>query len=163
MVGSSKVEYVQSGQLIAATYVKNSKAIGFLWGVFSICYAIITVVVFIQPQWIGTRAPAATGYFGLWRHCAVSTIVTESTTTTEFLCRGRLDDFSSLLNPAFRAATIFIGIATLVSILSVMALVLFVCAPTTIAYHIVAWMQTIAGRSCHVIAYFYDTQSYITP
>jgi hypothetical protein len=147
MVSSSKVEYVQSGQLLAATYVKNAKAIGFLWGVFSICYAIITLVVFIQPQWVGTSSPTSAGYFGPWKHCGVSSIVTETTTTSDFTCRGRLDDFGSILNPAFRTATAFVGVSTLIASLSVFALVLFLCTPTTVAYHIVAWMQTIAGRA----------------
>ncbi|CAL8125228.1 unnamed protein product [Orchesella dallaii] len=120
-------------------------AIGFLWGIFSICYAIITLVVFIQPQWVGTRSPASSGYFGLWRHCAVASVMTEMTTTSEFICRGRLDDFSSIINPAFRVATIFVGIAALVAVLSVFGLILFICAPARQAYFIIAMMQALAA------------------
>ena len=29
-------------------FMRNSKAIGVLWGVFTVCYAIITIVVFVQ-------------------------------------------------------------------------------------------------------------------
>lgn len=40
-----------------ASYLKNSRAIGVLWCVFSMCYAIINVVVFLQvsfgPQSLG--------------------------------------------------------------------------------------------------------------
>jgi hypothetical protein len=141
MVDSSKIEYVQSGQLIAATYVKNSKAIGFLWGVFSICYAIITLVVFVQPQWIGSQV----GYFGLWKHCSL--VLTEASASKDAVCIGRLDDLGSLLNPGFKAATGFLGLAALVSSLSVFALILFICTPTTVAYRIVSWMHTIAAVS----------------
>lgn len=113
---------------------------------YSVCYAIITLVVFIQPQWIGARSPASSGYFGLWKHCAVASVMTEMTTTSEFICRGRLDDFSSILNPAFRVATVFVGIAALVAILSVFGLILFICAPARQAYFIIAMMQTLAGK-----------------
>lgn len=35
-----------------ANYLRNSRAIGVLWAVFTMCYAIINVVVFVQPQWV---------------------------------------------------------------------------------------------------------------
>ena len=49
----SKVEYVESSQMYATNYVRNSRAIGVLWGIFTICYAIIGVVAFVTPEWIG--------------------------------------------------------------------------------------------------------------
>lgn len=33
-----------------ANYMRNTRAIGVLWAVFTMCYAIINVVVFVQPQ-----------------------------------------------------------------------------------------------------------------
>ncbi|XP_069971348.1 LHFPL tetraspan subfamily member 3 protein [Penaeus vannamei] len=47
------VEYLDQSQLYTTHYIRNSKAIGVLWGVFTICFAIINIVVFVQPQWIG--------------------------------------------------------------------------------------------------------------
>ena len=35
-----------------ANYLRNSRAIGVLWAVFTACYAIINVVIFVQPQWV---------------------------------------------------------------------------------------------------------------
>lgn len=49
----SKIEYVDSSQIYATRYVRNSKAIGVLWAIFTICYAIIAVVAFITPEWMG--------------------------------------------------------------------------------------------------------------
>lgn len=72
--------------------------------------------------------------------------MTDQSTSSEFICRGRLDDFSSIINPAFRVATVFMGLATLIAILSVFALVLFICAPARQSYFIIAMMQTIAGK-----------------
>ena len=63
-------------------YLRNSKAIGVLWGVFTICYAILSVVVLVQPQWIGDTAEApGSGYFGLWRHCVYSSALQVSYVT----------------------------------------------------------------------------------
>ena len=41
------------------------------------------------------------------------------------ICRGRLDDFGTILSPAFRAATVFTGLSAITGILCVVALVLF--------------------------------------
>ena len=41
------------------------------------------------------------------------------------ICRGRLDDFSSILSPAFRAATVFVGIAVIIILICILAMVLF--------------------------------------
>ena len=41
------------------------------------------------------------------------------------MCRGRLDDFGTILSPAFRAATVFVGIAVIISIICIIAFILF--------------------------------------
>ena len=41
------------------------------------------------------------------------------------ICRGRLDDFGTILSPAFRAATVFVGIAVIISILCIISFILF--------------------------------------
>jgi len=135
MIGKPNIEYVQTDQLVATSYVKNSKAIGFLWGLFSVCFAIISIVVFVQPQWIGSDSTLS--YFGLWKHCR--------STTDSWICQGRLDDFGSILNPSFRCATVFVGLGCLVSILAVFGLILFLCAPPPVGFNIVSWLITIAA------------------
>lgn len=45
----TKVEYVDSAHMYATNYIRNSKAIAVLWGIFSICYAIISAVAFVTP------------------------------------------------------------------------------------------------------------------
>ena len=56
------IEYADQGHIYTTNYVRNSKAIGVLWGVFTICFAIINIVVFVQPQWIGdTQDSKGTG------------------------------------------------------------------------------------------------------
>ncbi|KYO20521.1 hypothetical protein Y1Q_0017837 [Alligator mississippiensis] len=48
----------EASRLYHDTYVRNSRAIGVLWAIFTICFAIIDVVVFIQPYWVGDSAAA---------------------------------------------------------------------------------------------------------
>lgn len=56
------VEYADQAHIYTTNYIRNSKAIGVLWGVFTICFAIINIVVFVQPQWIGdTQDSKGTG------------------------------------------------------------------------------------------------------
>lgn len=43
------IEYVDTSQLYATNYIRNSKAIAVLWAIFTICYSIIVVVSFVTP------------------------------------------------------------------------------------------------------------------
>lgn len=62
---------VETREPFTVAYVRSSRAVGVLWGVFGICYGIICVVVFVTPQWLGdTVHSPGSGYFGLWRRCA---------------------------------------------------------------------------------------------
>lgn len=45
----TKIEYVDSSHLYATNYIRNSKAIAVLWSIFSICYAIISIVAYVTP------------------------------------------------------------------------------------------------------------------
>lgn len=66
----SKIEYVESSHMYATNYIRNSKAIGVLWGIFTICYAIIGVVAFVTPEWLGDLQHENPGRFGLWTRCS---------------------------------------------------------------------------------------------
>lgn len=48
-MGHKVIEYVDTSQLYATNYVRNSKAIAVLWAIFTICYSIIVVVSFVTP------------------------------------------------------------------------------------------------------------------
>ncbi|GBN24569.1 LHFPL tetraspan subfamily member 4 protein [Araneus ventricosus] len=113
---TTKYEYTSEASGYHANYMRNSKAIGVLWGVFTICFAIINAVVFIQPQWIGdTPDSRGTGYFGLWQSCRQSIQDGQ-----ELVCHGRLDDFASIPSPAFKMATIFIGLSAIAIVLCIL-------------------------------------------
>lgn len=96
-------------------------------------------VVFMQDQWIGNGEESkGPGNFGLWKWC------TDSQDGRE-ICRGRLDDFSTILSPAFRAATVFTGLAVIIIILTVIAFVLFFMCRSSDVFKICGAMQLLSG------------------
>ena len=78
-------KYMESSHMYSTKFMRNSKAVGVLWGIFSVCYAIIVMVVFtqvrdnqgnlqikalVQDEWIGDGdLSKSSGNFGLWRWC----------------------------------------------------------------------------------------------
>nr|CAH7732723.1 unnamed protein product [Callosobruchus chinensis]CAI5831109.1 unnamed protein product [Callosobruchus analis] len=136
----SKIEYVDSSQIYATRYVRNSKAIGVLWAIFTICYAIIAVVSFVTPEWIGDAVDAngdSRGKLGLWSVCY-------STDNGEE-CTGRLDDFMSIPTNAFQAATAFVGLSCVFALLTICTMILFFFCHSTTVYHVSAWLQLISA------------------
>ncbi|XP_015790527.1 LHFPL tetraspan subfamily member 3 protein [Tetranychus urticae] len=119
-----------------ANYLRNSRAIGVLWAVFTMCYAIINFVVFVQPQWLGdTETSKGTGYFGLWKSCRLLQ------DGQDLICEGRLDDISSIPTPAFRAATVFVGLSVVIITLCLCSFVLFFFLHSSTVFHICGWLQ----------------------
>jgi len=134
------VDYIESSQVYTSNYLRSSKAVGVLWGVFTFCFAIIDVVVFIQPQWIGdTVESKGTGYFGLWKHCSLVQ------GGQEIVCKGQLEDFSTISNPAFRAATVFVGLSVIVILLCVCSMLFFFFFNSSTVYHVCGWLQMFSG------------------
>lgn len=41
-------------RLYQTEFVRSARAVGVLWAVCTLCFAIIQVVVLVQPSWIGT-------------------------------------------------------------------------------------------------------------
>ncbi|NXS48110.1 LHPL3 protein, partial [Balaeniceps rex] len=104
----------EAAKIYHTNYVRNSRAIGVLWAIFTICFAIVNVVCFIQPYWIGDR---------------------------ELTCRGSFTDFSSLPSGAFKAASFFIGLSMMLIIACIVCFILFFFCNTATVYKICAWMQ----------------------
>lgn len=139
------VQYYSPSELnhfhFQANYLRNSRAIGVLWAVFTMCYAIINVVIFVQPQWLGdTESSKGTGYFGLWKSCRLLQ------DGQDLLCEGRLDDFSSIQSPAFRAATVFIGLSVVVIFLCLCSFLLFFFLHSSTVFHVCGWFQAANGE-----------------
>jgi len=122
-------------------YVRNSRAIGVLWGCLTVAFAVINCVVFVQPQWIGdTQDSKTAGYFGLYHYC-----IQAEGATFELLCSGSFDDFDTILTSAFQAAAFFVGFSALIVLLCLLCMVLFIFVNTAIVFNICGWFQIVSG------------------
>ncbi|KAK2497339.1 hypothetical protein MC885_008229 [Smutsia gigantea] len=144
----------EAAKLYHTNYVRNSRAIGVLWAIFTICFAIVNVVCFIQPYWIGdgVDTPQA-GYFGLFHYCIGNGF------SRELTCRGSFTDFSTLPSGAFKAASFFIGLSMMLIIACIICFTLFFFCNTATVYKICAWMQLTSepGRfACKELGYTSD-------
>lgn len=121
--------------------MRNSRAIGVLWAIFTICLAIINVVVFFQPYWIGdsVNTPQA-GYFGLFHYC-----VGNGNSNREFSCQGSFYEFGSIPSGAFKAASFFVLMSMVLIITCIGCFALFFFCNTATVYKICAWMQLLCG------------------
>ena len=60
----------EAAKIYHTNYVRNSRAVGVMWGTLTICFSVLVMALFIQPYWIGdsVNTPQA-GYFGLFSYC----------------------------------------------------------------------------------------------
>ncbi|KAL4669741.1 hypothetical protein H8959_008295 [Pygathrix nigripes] len=143
----------EAAKLYHTNYVRNSRAIGVLWAIFTICFAIVNVVCFIQPYWIGdgVDTPQA-GYFGLFHYCIGNGF------SRELTCRGSFTDFSTLPSGAFKAASFFIGLSMMLIIACIVCFTLFFFCNTATVYKICAWLQLTSGLEQHPHYWLYVIQ-----
>lgn len=141
----------EAAKIYHTNYVRNARAVGVLWTVFTITFAVITVVVFIQPYWIGdsVSTPQA-GYFGLFHYCIGNAL------TSELTCKGSALDFGSIPSGAFKTAMFFVGISMLLVVGSIVCFSLFFFCNAGSVYKICAWMQLASSehqreRRLHVV------------
>lgn len=131
-----------AAKIYQTNYVRNSRAIGVLWAIFTILFAIVNVVCFIQPYWIGDGAdtPQA-GYFGLFHYCIGNGL------SRDLTCRGSFAEFGAIPSGAFKAASVFIGASMVLVLTCIGCFALFFFCSTATVYKICGWMQLAAGRS----------------
>jgi len=136
-------------QSVHLNYIRNSRAIAVLWCVFTICFAIINIVVFLHP-WLGdTDATKNEGYFGLYEACRFETstyqvvgAVLNNRTDTRLICEGAWNSISSALNPY---STVFIGVSCLANLTCIAVfLVLFLFVNPLIVFNVCAILQLIS-------------------
>lgn len=128
----------EASRFFSLQFMRCRGATGVLWAVFTTCYAILTAVVFLDDQWIGnTTESRSPGNFGLWRWC--------TDRAGDSPCHGRLVDFSTLLSPASRAATVFTGLSVIAAVLTVLAFVLFTMCRSADVFKICGALQICSG------------------
>ncbi|XP_027857801.1 LHFPL tetraspan subfamily member 5 protein isoform X1 [Xiphophorus couchianus] len=135
----------EAAKIYHTNYVRNARAMGVMWQVFTVTFAVIMVVVFIQPYWIGdsVNTPQA-GYFGLFHYCIGNAL------TSELTCKGSALDFGSIPSGAFKTAMFFVGISMLLIVGSIVCFSLFFFCNAGSVYKICAWTQ-LASSTCMVI------------
>lgn len=131
----------EAARIYHTNYVRNARAMGVLWALFTLCFAILMVVTFIQPYWIGDSidTPQA-GYFGLFSYCIGNAL------TGELICKGSPLDFGTIPSSAFKTAMFFVGISTFLIIGSILCFSLFFFCNAATVYKVCAWMQLAAGE-----------------
>ncbi|XP_071960476.1 LHFPL tetraspan subfamily member 3 protein-like [Antedon mediterranea] len=124
-------------------YVRNSRAIAIAWAIFTICFAIILIVVFVQPYWIGDgREAQGVGYAGLYHVCVSFGLRGEPDCTRDIFDFGQIDGNSALV-----AATVFVGLGVIFVLLSVCGMCCFMCRKPTTAtvFRICGVLQLLTG------------------
>jgi len=133
----TKIEYVESSHLYATNYIRNSKAIAVLWAIFTICYAIISTVAFLTPEWVGDMDADSAGRLGLWQVCQKD--------DTSDNCQKQFSDMLSVPSVPFQVATIFVGISVITAIMTICSLILMFFMKSTTVFHICGWMQILSA------------------
>lgn len=131
----------EAAKIYHTNYVRNSRAVGVMWGTLTICFSVLVMALFIQPYWIGdsVSTPQA-GYFGLFSYCVGNVL------SSELICKGGPLDFSSIPSRAFKTAMFFVALAMFLIIGSIICFSLFFICNTATVYKICAWMQLAAGE-----------------
>lgn len=140
----------EASKIYHDNYMRNSRAIGVLWAIFTICLSIINVVVFIQPYWIGdsVTTPQA-GYFGLFHYC-----VGNGNSNRELSCQGSFSDFSSIPSGAFKAASFFVLMSMVLILSCIGCFALFFFCNTATVYKTCAWMQLLCGKDGDTLSFW---------
>ncbi len=134
-------------------YSQESKAIAVIWSVFAFCSTILHIVAFLSDDWVGaSNESKGHGKFGLWKFCILikrpSFVDNELSAMTgdNFSCTGSLDAFESILGPAFRAATVFVGLSVLMSIFCLLALFLLCILKPHSVFELCGIIQLFQGK-----------------
>ncbi|KAL2093963.1 hypothetical protein ACEWY4_011275 [Coilia grayii] len=130
----------EAAKIYQTNYIRNSRAIGLLWSIFTILFAIVNVVCFMQPYWIGDGMDTPqTGYFGLFHYCIGDGV------SRDLTCQGTFTDFGSIPSGAFKAASFFVGTSMVLVLSCIGCFILFFFCSTHTVYKICGWMQLASG------------------
>ncbi|KAI1230949.1 hypothetical protein IHE44_0008384 [Lamprotornis superbus] len=125
----------EAARIYHTNYVRNARAMGVLWALFTLCFSILMV-----PYWIGDSidTPQA-GYFGLFSYCIGNAL------TGELICKGSPLDFGTIPSSAFKTAMFFVGVSTFLIIGTILCFSLFFFCNAATVYKVCAWMQLAAA------------------
>ncbi|VDD85819.1 unnamed protein product [Enterobius vermicularis] len=110
------------------SYVRNWRVLGAIWVLFAMCSALLQVLVFIHPEWIG--GPDG-GYFGLYSYCPNND------------CPWRIFNIQAL-STSFSVAAILVLISTVLSLLAVFSIMLLVLLRDRYVFLLCSWMHLLS-------------------
>uniref|UniRef100_A0ACB8F538 LHFPL tetraspan sub member 5 protein n=1 Tax=Sphaerodactylus townsendi TaxID=933632 RepID=A0ACB8F538_9SAUR len=141
----------EAAKIYHTNYVRNARAMGILWALFTVCFAVMMMVTFIQPYWIGDSidTPQA-GYFGLYSYCIGNAL------TGELICKGSPLDFGTIPSSAFKSAMFFVGVSTFLIIGCIICFSMFFFCNAATVFKVCAWMQLAAAYSKKLLSYGTD-------
>ena len=126
--------------LIYTNYVRNYRAVVVMWAIFTMCFVVIDIIVFAQPQWIGdTDDSLGVGYFGLYQFCELFS------SNDDIVCTGAIDEFGDIISTPFKAATVLVGCSCLLAMVCVVCLLLFCVMKQYAVLIICGCLQLLAG------------------
>uniref|UniRef100_A0A3Q0R5H1 LHFPL tetraspan subfamily member 4b n=1 Tax=Amphilophus citrinellus TaxID=61819 RepID=A0A3Q0R5H1_AMPCI len=134
-------------RLYQTEFVRSARAVGVLWAVCTLCFAIIQVVILVQPSWICTTdirpqqvgPDPPSGTLGLFEVRSGICPITAGSQN----CRGGLSSLSPL--PSFQSVAVLVGVSLWAVWTSVLCLCLFRFCGAATVYKICAWLQLTAG------------------
>jgi len=114
-------------------------ALTMAWGLLSILTCVLVIVAFVQPQWIGdTETSPGYGHLGVFQNCYPDSL------TGMYTCSGSVASFSTILNNGMKAATVFVGLACIAMMLTVLLLLLFACFKRGNLYFVGGILEAVA-------------------
>ncbi|TNN39756.1 Tetraspan membrane protein of hair cell stereocilia [Liparis tanakae] len=113
--------------LYQTEFVRSARAVGALWAACTLCFAILQVVVLVQPSWIGT---------GDAHHLGAGPVPPSGTLGL------------------FEAVAVLVGVSLVAVVTSLLSLGLFRFCSAASVYKACAWLQLAAGR-CYWCYWFY--------
>ena len=120
---------------------KNHRAIATAWSVMSIVFAVIAIIIFTQPQWIGdTPESPGYGHMGAYQYCY------PNNADGTYTCTGTFTSFDTILNDGFKATTVFTGLSALFMLIVVAALIMFFCFKKGYVFVICGVLETLVGK-----------------
>ncbi|CAJ0580186.1 unnamed protein product, partial [Mesorhabditis spiculigera] len=108
-----------------AVYVRNWRVSGAIWVLFALCSAVLQVLVLVHPTWIESDEG---GYFGLYDYCPTDT------------CTWKIFQVQPL-SWSFQLASVLVIVATICSLLIVVAILLLVLLRDRFVFLLCAWMH----------------------
>ncbi|XP_056447417.1 LHFPL tetraspan subfamily member 4 protein [Gadus chalcogrammus] len=125
-------------ELYHTEFVRSARAVGVLWGVCTVCLAVLQVVVLVQPAWVVTTetSSSASGTLGLFQVCVEGDWPGPD-------CQGSPSALAPL--PAFQTPAVLVCVSLGAVWTSAACLLLFRVCHSAAVFKSCGWLQLTVG------------------